>query len=175
MRFLFETPRLLLRPFLPEDAPGLLELNNDPEVQRFTGDPPFPSLEAARRFVLEYPEYRRTGYGRWAVLQKTDGAFLGWCGLKLNEEEEVDLGFRFLRRYRGRGYATEAAAACLDYGFRTLNLPEIVGRAMTENVASIRVLEKIGLQFRKEVFVPAHDARVRYYSLDRQTFLSRTS
>ncbi len=175
MDFLIETPRLLLREFKEEDAPGLLELNDDPEVQRFTGDPPFPTLKAARQFVVEYPEYRRTGYGRWAVLCKADGAFLGWCGLKLNEEEEVDLGFRFLRRCRGRGFATEAAAACLDYGFRSLQLEKIVGRAMTENKASIRVLEKIGMQFQKEIFVPAHDALVRYYHLERLDYLSRTS
>jgi RimJ/RimL family protein N-acetyltransferase len=68
--------------------------------------------------------------------------FLGWCGLKyLFETNEVDLGYRFMKKFWGKGYATEAALACIEYGFATLNLHQIVGRALPGNLASIKVLE----------------------------------
>ena len=156
VKYILETPRLLLREFGEEDAPHFFELNEDPEVVRYTGDPPFASVEEARQFLLNYDQYRKYGYGRWAVLLKPEGAgdlpaWIGWCGLKhIPELGETDIGFRFIRRYWGRGYATEAARACLDYGFRILRLKRIVGRVMRENAASVRVLEKIGLEFWKE-------------------------
>ena len=156
VKYILETPRLLLREFGEEDAPHFFELNEDPEVVRYTGDPPFASVEEARQFLLNYDQYRKYGYGRWAVLLKPQDAkgiptWIGWCGLKyIPELEETDIGFRFYRRYWGQGYATEAARACLDYGFGPLGLNRIVGRAMEENGASVRVLEKIGLEFWKE-------------------------
>lgn len=152
--YILETPRLLLREFREEDAPHFFELNEDPEVIRYTGDPPFASVEAARQFLLDYDQYEKHGYGRWAVLLKPESArpeWIGWCGLKyIPELDETDVGFRFFRRYWGRGYATEAARACLDYGFGALGLKRIVGRAMKENAASVRVLQKIGMEFWKE-------------------------
>lgn len=154
--YILETPRLFLREFREEDASFFFELNEDPEVIRYTGDPPFASLEEARQFLLDYDQYRKYGYGRWAVLLRpeSDGGspeWIGWCGLKyISELDETDIGFRLFRRYWGRGYATEAALACLDYGFRELGLRRIVGRVMKENVASVRVLEKIGMEFWKE-------------------------
>ena len=152
--YILETPRLLLREFREADALHFFELNEDPEVIRYTGDLPFASAEEARRFLLDYDRYKKYGYGRWAVLLKeteAGPAWIGWCGLKyIPELNETDIGFRFFRRYWGKGYATEAARACLEYGFRRLGLKRIVGRAMKENGASVRVLEKIGLEFWKE-------------------------
>ncbi|MCO6490065.1 MAG: GNAT family N-acetyltransferase [Phaeodactylibacter sp.] len=155
-KYILETPRLLLREFAEDDAPHFFELNEDPEVVRYTGDPPFASIEEARQFLSDYDQYEKYGYGRWAVLLKAESAgsgpsWIGWCGLKyIPELDETDIGFRFFRRYWGRGYATEAARACLEYGFRELRLKRIVGRVMKENTASVRVLEKIGLEFWKE-------------------------
>ena len=154
--YLLETPRLLLREFRQEDAPHFFALNEDPEVVRYTGDPPFASLEEARQFLLDYDQYEKYGYGRWAVLRKPERGegrpqWIGWCGLRyVPGLDETDIGFRFFRRYWRQGYATEAARACLDFGFDQLGLKRIVGRAMKENGASIRVLEKIGLEFWKE-------------------------
>ena len=95
MDFLLSTPRLLLREFSPSDAAAMYSLNSDPEVIRYTGDAPFESVQAAKTFLKSYNEYQNNGYGRWAVVLKESGAFIGWCGLKLNEENLVDLGFRF--------------------------------------------------------------------------------
>lgn len=158
MKIILETPRLILREFLPdEDAAFFFALNNEPEAIRYTGDPPFESVEAARQFLRHYDQYEKFGYGRWAVLLKPAGAWIGWCGLKYTPElAETDIGFRFFPAHWGRGYATEAARACLEYGFHTLGLKRIVGRAMKENKASVRVLEKAGLRCRGEFDFDAH-------------------
>jgi ribosomal-protein-alanine N-acetyltransferase len=129
----------------------MYELNLDPEVIQYTGDAPFASVEATEKFLRNYSAYKDFGYGRWAVIQKADNEILGWCGLKyLPENKETDVGYRFFKKYWGKGYATEAARVCLDYGFNTLNLPTIVARAMHENKASIKVMEKIGMKYWKE-------------------------
>lgn len=146
--FLLATPRLALREFAPADAPGLLALNADPEVLRYTGDAPFADLAAARAFIAGYDQYARYGYGRWAVLHRPTGEFLGWCGLKFHPETgATDLGFRFHRQHWGQGYATEAARVCARYGLETLALPQLLGRVMQANAASIRVLENVGFRY----------------------------
>jgi ribosomal-protein-alanine N-acetyltransferase len=144
--FLFESERLAFREFSLDDAPALYRLNADPEVIRYTGDPPFASPHEALSFLLNYDAYRVDGYGRWAVISKDNREFLGWCGLK-NTAGDVDLGYRFFRSAWGQGYATEAALACLDYGFRQLDMKRIIARVLPENTASCRVLEKAGMTF----------------------------
>lgn len=141
------TERLLLKPFGPEDTWDFYLLNEDEEVVRHTGDRPFRDRQEAAAFLGNYDQYQRYGYGRWTVLRRSDGQYLGWCGLKYHPgQSETDLGFRLYRRYWGRGYATEAARACLTYGFEQLELPAIIGRVRQANGASIRVLEKCGMQ-----------------------------
>jgi RimJ/RimL family protein N-acetyltransferase len=150
MKIILETPRLSLREMTPGDAENAYLLNLDPEVIRYTGDVPFESVEQARTFLENYDHYRKYGFGRWAVDLKTTGEYLGWCGLKyLPESDEHDVGFRFFQKHWGKGYATEAAIACIDLGFRKFNMPFIVGRAMPANSASVRVLEKCGMDFWK--------------------------
>ena len=144
-----ETPRLILREFALKDAQRMWELNADPEVIKFTGNEPFESVEAAKEFLRNYTHYCKWGYGRWAVVDKRRDLFIGWCGLKRNEEHWIDIGFRFFRDEWDKGFATEAAMACLNYGFVDLRMDEIVGRSSIENKASIRVLEKIGMEFWK--------------------------
>lgn len=146
---MIQTQRLILRPFEAQDASGLFDLNNDPEVLRYTGDVAFENLEAAEEFVRNYTVFADTKMGRWAVLKADSGEFVGWCGLKPHDEGYVDVGFRFLRKEWSKGYATESAIAMLDYGFEELNLNLIVGRVAAENLASVRVLEKLGMQYWK--------------------------
>jgi ribosomal-protein-alanine N-acetyltransferase len=149
--YLITTPRLRLREFTPGDANMMFRLNADPDVLRYTGDAPFSSVAEARQFLRDYDHFRKYGYGRWAVERKADGEVLGWCGLKWHEAEQyVDLGFRFFRKHWGQGYATEAGRACVAYGFENLGMPEIIGRVARAHVASIRVLEKVGMRFWKE-------------------------
>ena len=145
---ILETSRFFLREFELADAESLYLLNSDEEVLRFTGDSPFQSIDHAGLFIQKYDQNKRHGFGRWAVIDKQSGEFTGWCGLKYHEQqEEVDVGYRFFRTFWNKGYATEAAAACIEFGFKNMGLEKIIGRAMKENPASIRVFEKLGMQF----------------------------
>ncbi len=145
---ILETPRLILREMTILDAENAYLLNADPEVIQYTGDEAFESIKQARVFLSNYTHYEQYGFGRWAVINKADFSYLGFCGLKYTPElDEYDIGYRLIKKYWGNGYATESAKACIDYGFNSLNMTTIVGRARYENKASIRVLEKIGLQY----------------------------
>lgn len=149
--FIITTDRLFLRTFKSVDAYSLFRLNNDPEVLKYTGDPPFKNEEEARQFVLNYSHYQQYGLGRWAVIARVDQAFLGWCGIKYSaESNEYDIGFRFFKKYWNKGYATESAAACLQFASK-LGIFEVVGRANKKNLASIRVLEKLGMRYVGEI------------------------
>lgn len=151
MKIILETDRLYLREFLASDGIHFYHLNNDEEVIRYTGNEPFDSLEDAMNFIKNYSDYKRNGYGRWAVCLKETNEFLGWCGLKYEKENnEVDLGYRFYKKHWGMGYATESAKACVKFGFSTLKIKDIVGRATIENKASIDVLKKCNFNFIKD-------------------------
>ena len=85
------------------------------------------------------------------MINKENEEFIGWCGLRFTEKlNEYDIGYRFFKKYWNQGYATESSKACLNYGVNELKMKKILGRAMKENKASIRVLEKIGLEYEKE-------------------------
>lgn len=151
MKLIAETDRLLFREFSPGEAEAFYRLNDDPEVIKYTGDPPFRDAEEARQFLLNYDHYARHGFGRWSVYWKENGMYAGFCGLKYSlASDEVDVGFRFYRKYWNRGLATESALAALRLGFEKYHLQKIVGRAMKENRASHRVLEKLGMKQAKE-------------------------
>jgi RimJ/RimL family protein N-acetyltransferase len=144
---ILETERILLREFGEQDAEAFLALNGDPRVMRRTGEPIWTDLEETRRRLRDYPDYRRHGYGRWALVYKPDRMVVGFCGLKyLGELQEVDLGYRLAYDYWGRGLATESSRAVLEYGFETLKLGRIIGLVLPENEASVSVLRKIGMR-----------------------------
>ncbi|MEP7107693.1 MAG: GNAT family N-acetyltransferase [Ferruginibacter sp.] len=153
MHIILETPRLLLRRFTEVDAPLIHQLNCDPEVVKFVHEPVLQSDEQAKEIIINIilPQYENN-LGRWAIQLKETGEFIGWCGLKyLKEYGEIDLGYRLRQSAWGKGYATEAAKHTLDYGFNKLHLREITGKAHVENIGSIKVLQKIGMQFIEEV------------------------
>lgn len=165
MNIVFETPRLILRKFTESDAPLLVQLNNNPEVMKYLHEPllenEVQALHVLNTIIL--PQYK-FNLGRWAIHVKTTNEFIGWCGLKyLIETHEVDLGYRLMQPYWGKGYAFEAATHTVDYGFNQLQLPSIVGRAHIENIASLKILEKVGLQFIKDEVVDG--CPVKTYSL----------
>jgi ribosomal-protein-alanine N-acetyltransferase len=151
LAYLVETERLKLRSFILEDTEAMYELNSDPEVMRWTGDVPFESVDAAREFLKAYDPYSVHGYGRWAVIRKEDGRFIGWSGIKYHKEADyVDLGYRFFRSAWAKGHASEAGKAVIGLAFQKFELESLVGRVARENTASIRVLEKLGFTFWKE-------------------------
>ncbi|MEY4926945.1 MAG: hypothetical protein RI894_1381 [Bacteroidota bacterium] len=146
--FKLETPRLILRELSTSDAAASYALNADPLVIKYTGDKAFDSVAEARDFLSNYDPYTPTNMGRWAVIVKETGENIGFCGLKYHPEtDEVDLGYRLLRKEWGKGYATEASQVCLQYGFEVLGLPRIYAQAALENTASIGVMKKLGMTF----------------------------
>lgn len=167
--FKIETERLVLRESVVEDAPALFEMNSDPDVMRYTGDEIYQSVDEISNLIANYPDYKKYGYGRWTTIEKASGEIMGFCGLKYLEDiEDVDLGYRWKKKFWNKGYATEAGTACLKYGFRHLSLDQIVGQVYPENKASIRVLEKIGMAFWKEM----HDEKESWlvYRITKEDF-----
>lgn len=147
MNHLPQTDRLYFREFTLEDAAMLYDMHQDTAVTRYTGDPtPWDSIERVKSIISDgiLPHYEKK-IGRWAVHVKADDTFIGWCGLK-DMGGEVDLGYRFIPKFWGQGYATEAAKAVLEYGMK-IGIKNIIGRASIHNIASVKVLKKIGLVF----------------------------
>ncbi|HFK5585281.1 GNAT family N-acetyltransferase [Elizabethkingia anophelis] len=123
MKPILETERLLLRELNSDDAGDFFNLNENPNVIKYTGDKAFQNIDEAREFLENYQNYRLNGYRRWAVMSKVNNEFVGWCGLKYNSStDETDVGFRFFEHYWNKGFATENAGACIDYGFKNLTL-----------------------------------------------------
>ena len=92
-----------------------------------------------------------------AVVSKEELKFIGWCGIKFDSNKnEFDIGFRFYRKYWNKGFATETAKKCLEFGFDQLKIKRVVGRAMEENTASIKVLEKLGMKFKENFDFEGH-------------------
>tara|TARA_R110001632_G_scaffold17219_4_gene54822 strand:+ start:679 stop:1227 length:549 start_codon:yes stop_codon:yes gene_type:complete len=148
---LIETERLLLREITLDDIDELFKLHSDPVVQYYTGEPVVESIEEIERAILKrINDYEKYGFGRWATVLKDGMHFVGWAGLAyLPEFDEIDLGYRFLPKYWSLGIATEASRAILTYGFDALKLKKIIAIAMKEHKASIKVMEKIGMEFDK--------------------------
>ncbi len=149
MKIIFETERLLFREFTEDDAQLLFDLNKDEAIRKYVHEPA-PTLASAQSALKEIilPQYYLYNYGRWALHLKTTNGFIGWCGLKyMKESEEVDLGYRLMKKYWNKGYATEAAKATIKYGFENFQVERIIARAHKENIASIKVIEKCGIKF----------------------------
>jgi ribosomal-protein-alanine N-acetyltransferase len=161
MNLALETSRLLLRPFCKEDSNQLFKMNEDPLVIKYTGDGPFRTLQEAEALIRNYDQYKKYQMGRLSVIRKSDGYFLGWCGLKYHTEHEiVDIGYRFYRKYWGFGYATEAAVRCLKDGFERLQLNSIYAHVHKDNKASEKVLKKCGLKFVKNIIYDHQPAKL---------------
>lgn len=167
---IIETNRLQLRLFEQADVEQLYLLYSDPEVMRYmrgTRD----RKQAEEHIQAFAQQYAKTGFTLWAVEQKTDGQFIGRVGLfHLDGTQEVELGYVIARPHWGRGLATEASVACLDFGFRQLALEFITAIAVPENVASLRVMKKLGFKFvREDRF---YDMDVLYHRLEREEWLA---
>ena len=157
MKIFAETPRLILRELLDTDDKGMFELDSNTEVLKYLYTEPQTKIEQSRDVITFIrKQYEENGIGRWAVIEKQSGDFIGWAGLKLvkqtinNRTNYYDVGYRLIPRYWGRGYATEVCKASIDYGFKNLNLNLICATASVHNIASRKVLEKNRLTFIEE-------------------------
>jgi ribosomal-protein-alanine N-acetyltransferase len=153
------TERLSLRAFNEGDIPAIVRLADDPEISKNTLKIPHPYTEADARAWLAIQEQElRTGTGAsFAITGNDDDPLMGACGLEIApEHRRGELGYWLGRGFWGKGYATEAVAAVIGWGFETLDLNRISAAHFSDNPASGRVLEKIGMRLegllRRHVF-----------------------
>ena len=172
-----ETDRLIMTPLNQSHASALFKLNQDDQVIHYTGDSAFGSISEAEQFLINYKQFEKNQVGRFACQLKSNHQFIGWCGLRLNQSNthgiSHDLGFRFLREFWGQGYATESAKLSIEYGFEYLNIPQIYAQARTENLASLKVLKRLGFSFWKHYLEKGLEFEL--YHLDRKLYLERKS
>ena len=143
------TENLRLRPFTPQDTPAMHQILNGRDVLKyFPGPQTVTKAQVDRMINRLMAHWQEHGYGLWAVEQHTTGALLGRCGLqRIPETDEVEIDFILEPACWGQGFATEAGQASLQFGFAQLNLKEVVGIVHPDNLASQRVLQKLGMQF----------------------------
>jgi RimJ/RimL family protein N-acetyltransferase len=141
---LIETQRLLLRPIELGDLDEFVALHADPEVTEFIR--PLDRDAAEERLRRNEDEWLERGHGLLAVLERENGSFLGRCGLKhWPQFEETELGWALRRDAWGRGYATEAGRACIEWGFSEFDMPYLTAMIGPRNIRSVRVAERLGL------------------------------
>jgi [ribosomal protein S5]-alanine N-acetyltransferase len=162
-----ETSRLILRKFNESDVEPLLSFLGDPEVMRFSIRGSLTREDIQTKYLPScLRRYFRDGLGQWAVVRKIDGICVGECGICAQEvdgEREFEISYRMRRDCWGNGLATEAARACCDYGFKKAGLHRLILIIESENVASIRVAEKMGMTLEKRVSF--HGIPVLIYSV----------
>jgi len=155
MKLILETNNLLLRPFEMSDADELFEMDKNPNVHQYLWQKPVEHIDEVYVYIaMVQKQYQENGIGRFSTLLKETGELIGWTGIKfVNDHIEngntnfYDYGYRLNPKFWGKGYATEASIAWLDYGFNQMNIKEMNAYTHAENAASNRVLEKIGMTF----------------------------
>jgi RimJ/RimL family protein N-acetyltransferase len=165
------TERLLLRPLAAADTAALAVMNADPEVMRYIGDGSPRTLEQTEGLVAKVmAHWDDHGWGAFAVSERDTGALVGLGILAtptfLPEILPVtELGWRFARDRWGRGYAPEAARAVAGFAFGELGFDRVVSCIHSDNRASVRVAEKLGMTLERETTVPAYETPCRVYEL----------
>ena len=164
---ILETERLVLREVTVQDAAFVLDLLNSPGFLDNIGDRGVRTLDEARAYIEErvLGSYRDHGFGMWLTAQKSDGAAVGLAGLVRRDGLEfADLGYAFIQRAWGRGYAQEAAAAILAHTRGPMGIPKLAAITTPENFASMAVLRKVGFTFHGMVTLPGAERESTYFT-----------
>lgn len=165
----FETERLRLDYLTLDDAGFTLELLNEPAYIQYIADKGVRDLEGAEAYLRNGPiaMYAKHGHGLYKVSLKQTGEVLGMCGLiRRDTLDYPDLGYAFLSRHGGNGYASESGAAVLERARSHLKMQRIVAITSPDNAASIHVLQKLGFRFDTELHLPGYEQPSRYYVCD---------
>jgi RimJ/RimL family protein N-acetyltransferase len=167
---ILQTAHLLLRPWTLEDAPRLFEIMQEEDIFKYFPPAGPPTLDKARRYISHHlAHWREHGYGHWAVVIAGEGQLVGWNGLEyLPDTDETEVAYLLSHVARGKGYATEAARAAVQYGLQTSRLDTIIGLVHEQNLPSIRVLEKCGLSFIDEKIY--FGMEMRRYRIERSEY-----
>jgi len=166
---IFETERLLFRPTTEIDAAFILELVNTPKWIKNIGDRKVHSVDDAKNYIKTkmIPQFEKLGYSNYTVIRKGDKIKLGTCGLYNRYGiDGVDVGFAFLPQYEKKGYAFECTSKLLQVAIDDFKIKKISAITIKENIASQKLLEKLGLEFKKEVKIPSDDEELLLYELN---------
>lgn len=167
MEIVIETKRLILRKFTVDDAAFMLELLNTPTWLRFIGDRNVRTLEESEQYLLNgnIRSYHEYGFGFYVVVIKETQESIGICGIVKREGlEDVDIGFAFFQQFMGKGYGYESASAVLHYALNDLKIRRIVAIVNPENLVSVALIKKIGLQFEKMIQVSHKDIELMLFA-----------
>jgi len=160
IRTQLETTRLRLRQFTHDDLQVMYILNTDPDVIKYADTLP-RDMEEVRQRLEQGPlaDYKKYGYGRFAVELKETGEVIGFCGIKyLPEIDLPEVGYRYMKEYWGRGIGTEAAEVCVGFARDDLKIKKLIALIIPENIASIRVAEKLGMTKGPLIHIYGEDA-----------------
>lgn len=163
------TGRLRLSRLGYDDVEFILELLNEPTFRKYIGDKGVRSAADARAYLRGVPlaHYERYGYGLYRVSTLDADTNAGICGLvKRDEFPEPDLGFAFLKAHWSNGYASESSRAVLAEARDSFGLRRILAMADEENIASLRVLEKLGFHYERRVTMPGETHEIRQYAIE---------
>lgn len=164
-----ETQQLYLQQFQPSDLDVLAALCAKPDVMRYVGHGIRTREETQTGLHRMMAHWQMHGFGMWKLVEKETGAFVGRAGLiYLDRTPEIEVGYMLDRPFWGRGLATEAARASLQFGFDTLGLERIVAIARPENLTSQRVMQKLGMTYEKDAFY--YNCEVVYWAIARENF-----
>lgn len=165
-----ETERLRLKHLDPDrDDEFILELVNEPSFLHYIGDKGVRTLADARRYITDGPQksYETNGYGLYKVELKKDATPIGMCGLvRRNTLPDADIGFAFLENYWNNGYAYESAAAIMKYARETLGIKRLLAITTPDNMASGKLLNKIGLRFDRLIQLSQDTEPVKLFTSD---------
>ena len=170
---MLETKRLRLRALGEDDVPAMFELLQDPDVVRYVGDRHVPTLQETWRYVAGWlGHWVLRGYGQWAIEERSSGHLVGRAGI-INPADwpGAEVGYLLGRDWWGRGYATEAAAATMGWGFEELGFDDLLSLIDPDNHASIAVAERLGESRRGEVDLMGHHVLV--YGIGRDEWAAR--
>jgi RimJ/RimL family protein N-acetyltransferase len=164
-----ETERLILREFQQGDYRELSLILANPNVMKFSVSGCLTVAQTQDKINTYIDSYHQYGFGKWAVILKQEKQLIGYCGIAVEEidgKKETELGYRLSDKYWGKGLATEAAKTALQYGLNELKLPYIIAIVEPVNKASIRVIEKLRMEYkRKTIF---HGLEMKVYRVDRK-------
>ncbi len=145
---MMETERLFLRKLKDYDIDGIFKMRSDIEIMRYIREPQTERAESINWIKMISEKWDTERIGFCGVVEKETKSFVGWCGLwRLKETSEIEVGYAIHKDFWGKGYATEAARRCLEYGFEELNLKKIVAVAFPENESSQNVMKKLGMNY----------------------------
>jgi len=165
----FETERLVLRPTTEEDAGFLLDLLNSPKWLEYIGDRNVQTEEDAIQYIKNRisPQLEKLGFANFTLIRKSDGVKIGSCGLYDREGVEgIDIGFALLPAFEGLGYGFESASKVLEIGKNKFNIDKFSAITTKNNLASQRLIEKLGLRYIETIRIPNDDEELLLYVLE---------